>query len=54
MLTGTAGDVSLFVSDCWHTGRPAGPGGRGRFFLQAHYGRRDLAQRIRTTDVATS
>ena len=25
--------------------------GRGRYFLQVHYGRRDLAQRIRTTDV---
>jgi hypothetical protein len=28
------------------------PGGRGRYFLQAHYGRRDIAQRIRTTDEA--
>ena len=52
LLTGAAGDVSLFVSDCWHAGRPAGPGGRGRYFLQAHYGRRDIAQRLRTTDVA--
>jgi len=51
LLTGAAGDVSLFVSDCWHAGKPAGPGGRGRYFLQAHYGRRDIAQRIRTTDV---
>jgi ectoine hydroxylase-related dioxygenase (phytanoyl-CoA dioxygenase family) len=51
LLTGAAGDVALFVSDCWHAGKPAGPGGRGRFFLQAHYGRRDIAQRIRTTDV---
>ena len=51
LLTGAAGDVSLFVSDCWHRGRAAGPRGRGRFFLQAHYGRRDIAQRIRTTDV---
>ena len=44
-----AGDVVLFVSDAWHRGLPAGPGGRGRYFLQVHYGRRDLAQRIRTT-----
>jgi ectoine hydroxylase-related dioxygenase (phytanoyl-CoA dioxygenase family) len=51
MLTGAAGDVSLFVSDTWHRGLPA-RGGHGRYFLQAHYGRRDLAQRIRTTDVA--
>ena len=26
--------------------------GRGRYFLQVHYGRRDLAQRLRTTDIA--
>ena len=45
-----AGDVALFVSDAWHRGVPAGPGGRGRYFLQVHYGRRDIAQRIRTTD----
>ncbi|MFN3220253.1 MAG: phytanoyl-CoA dioxygenase family protein [Acidimicrobiales bacterium] len=41
-----AGDVVLFVSDVWHRGTPARPGGRGRFFLQAHYGRRDIAQRL--------
>jgi ectoine hydroxylase-related dioxygenase (phytanoyl-CoA dioxygenase family) len=54
LLTGAAGDVSLFVSDCWHAGKPAARDGtgRGRYFLQAHYGRRDIAQRIRTTDVA--
>jgi ectoine hydroxylase-related dioxygenase (phytanoyl-CoA dioxygenase family) len=51
LLTGAAGDVSLFVSDCWHAGKAAGPDGRGRYFLQVHYGRRDIAQRIRTTDV---
>ncbi len=45
-----AGDVALFVSDAWHRGLPAEPGGRGRYFLQVHYGRRDIAQRIRTTD----
>jgi hypothetical protein len=38
----------MFVSDSWHRGMPAS-GGRGRFFLQVHYGRRDIAQRIRTT-----
>jgi Phytanoyl-CoA dioxygenase (PhyH) len=47
-----AGDVVLFVSDAWHRGLPAGPGGRGRYFLQVHYARRDLAQRLRTTDEA--
>ena len=29
---------------------PRGPGGRGRYFLQVHYARRDIAQRVRTTD----
>jgi hypothetical protein len=48
LLEGAAGDVAMFVSDVWHRGLPA-DGGRGRYFLQAHYGRRDLAQRIRTT-----
>jgi ectoine hydroxylase-related dioxygenase (phytanoyl-CoA dioxygenase family) len=48
LLDGAAGDVAMFVSDAWHRGLPA-HGGNGRFFLQAHYGRRDLAQRIRTT-----
>ena len=52
LLTGAAGDVVLFVSDAWHRGTPAGPTGRGRFFLQAHYGRRDIAQRIHTTEHA--
>ncbi|MCU1368259.1 MAG: hypothetical protein JWL72_4806 [Ilumatobacteraceae bacterium] len=47
-LIGSAGDVALFVSDAWHRGTPA-VGGGGRFFLQVHYGRRDIAQRIRTT-----
>ncbi len=45
-----AGDVALFVSDVWHRGLPAQAGGRGRYFLQVHYGRRDIAQRIRTTE----
>lgn len=50
-LIARAGDVALFVSDCWHRGLPA-MGGSGRDFLQVHYGRRDIAQRVRTTDVA--
>jgi hypothetical protein len=48
-LVANAGDVALFVSDAWHRGLPALEGGTGRLFLQAHYARRDLAQRIRTT-----
>jgi hypothetical protein len=49
VLTAQAGDVALFVSDVWHRGTPAGDGSTGRFFLQCHYGRRDIAQRLRTT-----
>ena len=45
-----AGDVSLFVSDLWHKRMASLAGDPGRFFQQVHYGRRDLAQRIRTTD----
>ena len=41
-----AGDVGFFVSDIWHRRMPAQAGDRGRFFLQAHYGRRDIAQRL--------
>ena len=48
-LEAKAGDVALFVSDAWHRGLPALAGGTGRLFLQAHYARRDLAQRIRTS-----
>jgi len=48
LLTAKAGDAALFVSDAWHRGTPAQPG-YGRFFLQAHYARRDIAQRIFTT-----
>ena len=48
LLEGRAGDVAMFVSDAWHRGTPA-KGGSGRLFLQVHYGRRDLAQRLRTT-----
>jgi ectoine hydroxylase-related dioxygenase (phytanoyl-CoA dioxygenase family) len=46
----SAGDVVLFVSDVWHRGLPAREGGRGRFFLQVHYARRDIAQRVRSTE----
>jgi len=49
VLTANAGDVAMFASDVWHRGTPSGEGGRGRYFLQVHYGRRDIAQRIRTT-----
>jgi ectoine hydroxylase-related dioxygenase (phytanoyl-CoA dioxygenase family) len=48
-LEAKAGDVACFVSDAWHRGLPAQPGGTGRLFLQVHYARRDVAQRIRTT-----
>lgn len=44
-LTARAGDAALFVSDAWHRGTPAEPG-VSRFFLQAHYARRDIAQRL--------
>jgi len=50
LIEAKAGDVALFVSDAWHRGLPATADGRGRYFLQVHYGRRDIAQRIRTTD----
>jgi Phytanoyl-CoA dioxygenase (PhyH) len=50
LMEARAGDVGMFVSDVWHRGTPALEGGRGRYFLQVHYGRRDIAQRIRTTD----
>ncbi len=48
-LVAKAGDVALFVSDIWHRRLPPGPGDAGRMFIQCHYGRRDLAQRIRPT-----
>ena len=44
-----AGDAALFVSDVWHRRMPTKEGDNGRFFLQVHYGRRDIAQRILTT-----
>lgn len=49
VLEAEAGDVQLFVSDLWHRRMPTQAGDAGRLFLQAHYGRRDIAQRIRTS-----
>jgi len=48
-LTARAGDVCLFVSDAWHRRLPTSAGDQGRFFLQVHYGRRDIAQRVLPT-----
>ena len=45
-----AGDAGLFVSDVWHRRMPTREGDHGRFFLQVHYGRRDIAQRLVPTD----
>jgi hypothetical protein len=47
-----AGDVVFFVSDVWHRRLPTTDADQGRFFLQAHYGRRDLAQRVLPTEEA--
>jgi ectoine hydroxylase-related dioxygenase (phytanoyl-CoA dioxygenase family) len=47
---GEAGDLVMFVSDVWHRRMPTGPNDTGRLFLQVQYGRRDIAQRLRTTD----
>lgn len=49
-LIATAGDVCLFVSDIWHRRLPSAAGDNGRYFLQVHYGRRDIAQRILPTN----
>lgn len=51
-LLGRAGDVVLFASDVWHRRMPTREGERGRSFLQVHYARRDIAQRLRTTNQA--
>jgi hypothetical protein len=48
-LAAKAGDVALFASDIWHRRLPSRRGDPGRMFIQSHYGRRDLAQRIRPT-----
>ena len=49
-LVAETGDIQLFVSDIWHRRMPTLAGDPGRDFLQIHYGRRDIAQRLRTTD----
>ena len=49
-----AGDAGLFVSDVWHRRMPTGDGDHGRFFLQVHYGRRDIAQRLLPTSQVNS
>jgi ectoine hydroxylase-related dioxygenase (phytanoyl-CoA dioxygenase family) len=51
-LIAKAGDVGFFVSDVWHRRMPTRDGDHGRFFLQAHYGRRDIAQRLLPTESA--
>tara|TARA_E500000331_G_scaffold357355_1_gene418796 strand:+ start:3422 stop:4261 length:840 start_codon:yes stop_codon:yes gene_type:complete len=48
-MTAKAGDISFFVSDAWHRRLPTGPNDQGRFFLQVHYGRRDIQQRIKSS-----
>jgi hypothetical protein len=48
-LTAKAGDVLVFVSDIWHRRLPPVDDDPGRYFIQCHYGRRDLAQRLRPT-----
>ncbi len=52
LLPAKAGDAIAFVSDVWHRGTPAAPE-FGRFFLQCHYGRRDIAQRIYPTEAVS-
>ena len=47
-----AGDAGLFVSDVWHRRMPTRDGDHGRFFLQVHFGRRDIAQRLLPTEEA--
>ena len=48
-LPAKAGDVALFVSDIWHRRMPTTDDDSGRFFIQINYGRRDIAQRLKTT-----
>ncbi len=50
-LVAQAGDVALFVSDIWHSRLSPGNGDPGRLFIQCHYGRRDISQRLRPTSV---
>jgi hypothetical protein len=51
-LVARAGDVLAFVSDVWHRRLPSGPADPGRYFIQCHYGRRDLAPRLRPTSAS--
>ena len=48
-LVAEAGDAVFFGSDVWHRRLPPAATHPGRFFLQIHYGRRDIAQRIKPT-----
>jgi hypothetical protein len=48
-ITAAAGDVLLFASDVWHRRLPPSGEAAGRYFVQCHYARRDLAQRLRPT-----
>ena len=50
-LEACAGDLAFFVSDIWHRRLPPTDSDKGRFFLQIHYGRRDIAQRIKPTSI---
>lgn len=51
VLDSHAGDVAFFVSDVWHRRMPPADTHEGRFFLQVHYARRDIAQRVKPTSV---
>jgi ectoine hydroxylase-related dioxygenase (phytanoyl-CoA dioxygenase family) len=48
-LEAKSGDAAFFVSDVWHRRLPSTADDTGRLFLQIHYGRRDIAQRLRRT-----
>lgn len=50
-LLARAGDVALFVSDVWHRRMTTMEGDHGRYFLQVHYSRRDIAQRLHTSQM---
>lgn len=51
-LFAKAGDIAMFASDVWHRRLPTTDEDSGRFFLQVHYARRDIAQRVRRTSQA--
>ena len=52
-LLAEPGDVAFFVSDLWHRRVPTTKDDSGRYFLQIHYGRRDIAQRIKPTKLVS-